>query len=834
MKNLFALVIGLIALFTFGASVSAQSTTYNCDGQPGPLQSECEALVDLYQSTDGDNWTDNTNWMTDASVCDRYGVKCNRQNKQVRVLKLAKNNLVWSIPESLVELTDLRVILLQKNTLCGEFPQQLLALPRLRKVNVRKNNLIIEETVQILLFEINWWVFLRDNQNPQYCGPTELAELALKVNEQHNASFLNYQYGIYDLNDNAINPVLTVGVPEGLCTIFEFAYPYNGLELSFDHRQTWEIYSFGEFGSQYCGITDYRVVYPLEDDQYQWAWAFLSFYSDGTPQEDYCIDIVYSADNAQYAEYTSCVEGALTYCGDRVLSGGEQCDDGNSVSGDGCSEVCESEVATEVSVEGINLTDVDVPLGSQNVDIIKFQVENDGDTTIEVEELTFEGIENFDEDYIDALRLWQRTDLGFELLEEQSGFNIIDMTISFDDFDEISVIGDDTQEFLLTVDITDDAEVVGDTIEVELTGIDAEDDNGNTVAVEGLPTNSDRQVTIVDFGSLMIEVDNTDALTDDSEYVVAGSLLNEVPYVASFEFTVDNEPVEIEDLDVLVYGDESWFAQGASEVILFDEDQNVIASEVVTQGWVVSFDNIDLFVDEWRSNIYVKVVGDLMGDNQNGMLTQDVRFALEVGDVEGADSGEEIVVEYDNGDETATSNAFAIVPVSFVEVEFVQSAAGFTVDTEVSPGTDTVIAILKLTASEWDNTDAVDGSDLDIILNSLVFETSNTQDITNYELRRVWNGSTDYYLGNQFGDQVSFYFDTGSIDYTTREIESMEIAYFVVRADISPVASDSFVRLELEIDGGISYSSSDYIFSSNELRIWEELTESYTITISNN
>lgn len=35
---------------------------------------ECEALVDFYNATDGDNWTNNTNWLQNSDVSTRFGV----------------------------------------------------------------------------------------------------------------------------------------------------------------------------------------------------------------------------------------------------------------------------------------------------------------------------------------------------------------------------------------------------------------------------------------------------------------------------------------------------------------------------------------------------------------------------------------------------------------------------------------------------------------------------------------------------------------------------------------------------------------------------------------
>ena len=46
------------------APVQAAPAAFDCSTATGMPQSECEALVALYESTDGDNWNDNTGWLT--------------------------------------------------------------------------------------------------------------------------------------------------------------------------------------------------------------------------------------------------------------------------------------------------------------------------------------------------------------------------------------------------------------------------------------------------------------------------------------------------------------------------------------------------------------------------------------------------------------------------------------------------------------------------------------------------------------------------------------------------------------------------------------------------
>jgi hypothetical protein len=69
-----------------------------CDGDFVTIP-ECEALVALYNSTNGDEWTDATNWGDDNSPCGWAGVTCqNGDMGPVVVLNLFQNNLTGTLP----------------------------------------------------------------------------------------------------------------------------------------------------------------------------------------------------------------------------------------------------------------------------------------------------------------------------------------------------------------------------------------------------------------------------------------------------------------------------------------------------------------------------------------------------------------------------------------------------------------------------------------------------------------------------------------------------------------------------------------------------------------
>ena len=79
------------------------------------------ALVALYNATDGANWTDNTNWLSDKPLTQWRGVDTNREGRVVR-LNLSNNQLSGAIPPELVNLSGLYRLNLCNNQLAGPIP----------------------------------------------------------------------------------------------------------------------------------------------------------------------------------------------------------------------------------------------------------------------------------------------------------------------------------------------------------------------------------------------------------------------------------------------------------------------------------------------------------------------------------------------------------------------------------------------------------------------------------------------------------------------------------------------------------------------------------------
>lgn len=99
---------------------------------------ECEALVALYNSTDGPNWTNNTGWLQTTSPCSWFGIQC--YTGSVIGIDLTENALTGTIPAVLGNLQALSGLNLRYNQLNGPIPPQLGDIPVVN-LNLRNNQL---------------------------------------------------------------------------------------------------------------------------------------------------------------------------------------------------------------------------------------------------------------------------------------------------------------------------------------------------------------------------------------------------------------------------------------------------------------------------------------------------------------------------------------------------------------------------------------------------------------------------------------------------------------------------------------------------------------------
>lgn len=114
------LALALFLMLGAGSVQAVQTTEIDCSAQTAVPEDQCEALVAIYQGAGGENWDNQTGWLTDENVCQWYGVSCNAGT--VVALDLYGNNLAGPLPLEIGGFPDLKTLTLNDNALTGSIP----------------------------------------------------------------------------------------------------------------------------------------------------------------------------------------------------------------------------------------------------------------------------------------------------------------------------------------------------------------------------------------------------------------------------------------------------------------------------------------------------------------------------------------------------------------------------------------------------------------------------------------------------------------------------------------------------------------------------------------
>lgn len=99
-----------------------------------------ETLIAIYNSTDGPNWTQQDNWLSETHISTWYGITTNDVGRVTRI-ELAGVGMAGPIPVELAELAHLDSLDIFANVLTGSIPAELSQLDRLVYLDLKGNDL---------------------------------------------------------------------------------------------------------------------------------------------------------------------------------------------------------------------------------------------------------------------------------------------------------------------------------------------------------------------------------------------------------------------------------------------------------------------------------------------------------------------------------------------------------------------------------------------------------------------------------------------------------------------------------------------------------------------
>lgn len=105
-------------------------------------QSERDALLALFDSTDGSAWTNKAGWGGAAGTeCSWYGITCDQPGAHITRLALGDNNLTGTLPAQISGLPELVALFLQANDIGGTIPSSIGSLTKLTTLELSGNQI---------------------------------------------------------------------------------------------------------------------------------------------------------------------------------------------------------------------------------------------------------------------------------------------------------------------------------------------------------------------------------------------------------------------------------------------------------------------------------------------------------------------------------------------------------------------------------------------------------------------------------------------------------------------------------------------------------------------
>ena len=136
------------------------------------FEADRDVLVRLYDATDGPNWEDSSNWLSDRSMESWFGVTTDDEGHVIE-LRLPHNLLSGQIPTELGNLSSLTRLSLWDNQLSGTVPSELSRLANLTYLWLNQNKLTGE--IPRRLTDLTMLESLTFESNAGLCAPIDSA-----------------------------------------------------------------------------------------------------------------------------------------------------------------------------------------------------------------------------------------------------------------------------------------------------------------------------------------------------------------------------------------------------------------------------------------------------------------------------------------------------------------------------------------------------------------------------------------------------------------------------------------------------------------------------------
>lgn len=412
--------------------------------------------------------------------------------------------------------------------------------------------------------------------------------------------------------------------------------------------------------------------------------------------------------------------------------------------------------------KGVNVFQFEVEAGDASyidIDTLTFAGAVDGDADNAADNTDWEAGDHLDSTFVDKFSLYHTSISPENLIDTLGGADIASglLEVNLDDF---RIEASQTTTFILTVDVSDNDDIQDLEFALaldELSVRDSENDTlstitnnaGNNILTENgtFAQNNDvdfadddmevsnRTIAVVGAGTLTVEMDSTDPLSDKDMYVLAGNKA----IIASLEVEASNEDITIEDFTVSfddVVGNllaEGEITKAINRVNILNEAMEVVATKTVSGTnaanavFDVTFENENILITEGTQNLYVEIETNQIGEDLAGDETGfDTIITFDVDQAR----GNSVIAD---GDVAATtdSNEFGVVSVLIANAEL---------DTQATTlNTNTTAALLRLENSTTTSTQSDSSNVLKTEIDKLTFDISafSDTDLRNFELNRI-------------------------------------------------------------------------------------------------